>query len=147
VIDGEVLRGDGFMAGHLGHLLVRRGGRRCACGARGCLEAYASNWALRRALGMDARDAVRAARAGDGRAKRALDEAADALGTAFADIAHTVNPSVIAVGGGIGRGFRHFAPRALARFEDRALPGAVRSTRIVPAALGNDAGLVGATLL
>ncbi len=63
VIDGRVLHGAGFMAGKLGHLKVKPGGRLCPCGARGCLEAYASASACRRAFpGKDERTVFSLAR-------------------------------------------------------------------------------------
>jgi glucokinase len=148
VLDGAVVRGGGEMAATFGHLKVRRGGRRCACGARGCLEAYASAWAFRNsALRMDGKELFGAARRGEDRAGRLLDEAADALGTAFAEIAHALNPDVIVVGGGIARGWPRLRPRAIARFREDALPRAFASTRVVRAALGTDAGIVGAACL
>jgi glucokinase len=127
---------------------VRRGGRRCPCGARGCLEAYASAWAFRRsALRRDARDVFRAARRGDARAGRLVDEAADALGTAFAEIAHALNPELIVVGGGIARAWSRLRPRAIARFRDDAIARAFESTRVVRGLLGAEAGVIGAACL
>jgi glucokinase len=147
VIDGELLRGAGGMAANLGHLGVRPNGRRCACGARGCLEAYASAWALRRRLGLDAREVFRRARRGDGRCRRALDDAADALGRAFADVANAINPEVIVVGGGLSRGLSRLRPGMLRAYEARALPVAGATTRIVRARYPLDAGVLGAAAL
>ena len=45
-VDGDLLDGDSGNAGHVGHLIVEPGGRRCGCGARGCLEAEASGLAI-----------------------------------------------------------------------------------------------------
>ncbi len=150
-IDGRVLHGAGFVAGTFGHLKVSVPGARpraCACGARGCLEAYASAWAMRRAPGGgEPREVFRRAREGDEGAQRIVDRAADALGAAFADIAHALNPDVIAIGGGIARGWRQLERRALARYIAVALPVASMSTRVVRSPLGTDAGILGAALL
>ena len=63
VIDGRLLEGASGNAGHLGHLNVVPEGRRCSCGARGCLEAEASGWAIQQMTGQPpsaADDALRA---------------------------------------------------------------------------------------
>ena len=156
VIDGQVLHGAGSMAGTFGHLCVRPGGRQCACGARGCLEAYASAWAMRRYAGSDADEVFRRARETPGSehdrdpvrsAKQHIDEAADALGHALAHIAHVLNPAVIAIGGGIARSWPQLEDRTRARFARNTLRSAQATTRIVPAQLGPDAGLIGAAAL
>jgi glucokinase len=62
VLDGRLLDGDSGNAGHVGHLNVVPGGRRCSCGASGCLEAEASGWAIAEMTGRSARfadDSVR----------------------------------------------------------------------------------------
>lgn len=147
LLHGELLRGAGFMAGKLGHIKVRAGGRRCACGAQGCVEAYASAYGLRRAYGADADTVFKDARAKNPRAERLVKEAAEALGTAFADVANVINPDRIAVGGGIAKAWKQLAPVALATFEKKALPAAARSTEVVLAELGDDAGILGASVL
>jgi len=147
VIDGRVFHGAGSMAATFGHLKVRSGGRRCACGARGCLEAYASAWAFRRAVGLEGREVFARAKTGDAKCQALVDEAADAIGAAAAQIAHAVNPDVIVVGGAIGRSFARMAPRAVARFGELALSRAFATTRITRAKLGADAGIVGAAML
>lgn len=153
VVDGRPLRGDGGMAGKLGHLLVRSGGRKCACEARGCLEAYASAWAMRRAAarrgrrGWDARDVFRAARAGDAVARALVDEAADAIGVAIGDIANAINPGVVAITGGIARGLPMMRARIDRAYRARALDAAYRTTRVVRSGLGGDAGMLGAAVV
>jgi len=146
VIGGRIHHGAGFMAGHLGHIKVATPGERCACGAHGCLEAYASAFALRRASGADAVDVFRQARRGDAAAVELVRRAAEALGTACADIAHVLNPDVIAVGGGIAASWDLLEPGALARYRQLALPSAFRSTRLVRAELAHP-GIVGAAML
>ena len=147
VLDGEILRGAGDMAGKLGHIKVRHGGRRCACGARGCLEAYLSAWAFARIDGREPREVFRAARTGEARAARIVRDAADALGTALADIANVINPDVIVIGGGMAPAMKLLGPHALARFAALALPRAHATTRVVRARLGAWSGAVGAAAL
>lgn len=147
IVGGELVHGAGFMAGKLGHLKVRSGGRRCACGARGCLEAYLSAWALRRMDDREPPQLVRDARAGEPRALELLHAGADALGTALSDIANTFNPEVIAVGGGLAAAWPVIGPRALDRYRALALPRAHETTRVRRAKAGAWAGVVGAALL
>ncbi|MCG8420431.1 MAG: ROK family protein [Proteobacteria bacterium] len=147
VIDGRIFHGAGSMAGTFGHLCVKPGGRTCACGARGCLEAYASAWAMRRYAGRDAHEVFAQVQTGDSAFAEHIAEAADALGLALASIAHALNPAMIVIGGGVARGWSLLAGAALARFADSTLPCARSSTRIVPASLGSDAGIIGAAML
>lgn len=154
VIDGQVLHGAGSMAGTFGHLCVVPGGRRCACGAHGCLEAYASAWAMRRYAGADAEALFRRAEGADDADRQEvrsaiehIDQAADALGRALGHIAHVLNPDIIAIGGGIARSWPRLRHRALTRFTDCTLQSARKTTRIAPARLGPDAGLIGAAAL
>jgi glucokinase len=147
VVDGRIFHGAGSMAATFGHLKVRAGGRRCACGAKGCLEAYASAWAFRRAARLEGREVFARARRGDPICQRIVDDAADALGAAGAQIAHAINPDVIVIGGAIGTSFRRMEARALTRFRDLALSRAFATTRLARAQLGADAGIVGAALL
>jgi glucokinase len=148
VIGGRIFHGAGGMTATFGHLPVRPDGRRCACGARGCLEAYASAWAMRRARGGGEPDEVfRRARGGDPRARALVEAAADALGVALAQIAHAINPDVIVLGGGIARGFGALRGRAFRRYGELALARARETTAIRRARLGTAAGIVGAGLL
>jgi glucokinase len=147
VLDGEILHGAGSMAGSFGHTKVTRGGARCACGARGCLEAYASAWAFRQALDMDAAEVFAMATDGDRRAQRLVDQAAWALGTALANIANGLNPDVIAIGGGLAKAWEQLVAPALSTYEASALRTAFHSTKVVPAQLGEDAGILGAAIL
>lgn len=154
MVQGALLRGAGFMAGNLGHIKVRRQGRKCACGALGCLEAYASAWAWRRAVsryaplrGADAKRVFEAARAQDPFAQKLVSGAAEALGSAMSSLAVTTNPEVIAVGGGLSRGWAQLRAGVQRGFIAGSLDPAVRSTRIIKAKLGPRAGVLGAALL
>ena len=146
VVDGQLLQGASDTAGHLGHLKVRAGGRRCPCGARGCLEAYASAWAFRRAMHAEPPEVFRLARAGDEQAESVVRKAAWALGRAFADIACTINPEMIVIGGGMARSWAMLKKEAMIAFAQNALRGATQATTVQRTKLGNDAGVIGAAL-
>jgi glucokinase len=168
VLDGVVQRGEWGMAGEFGHMVVVPDGRRCECGNRGCLEQYASG----NVLGREAREMAasgspvtmslvervggdqsalvgplitQAAREGDAAAVELFEDVGRWLGIGLANLAAALDPGLFVIGGGVsdagelllapardsfrktltGRGFRPVAP-------------------IVRAALGPEAGLVGA---
>ena len=146
VVNREVVRGAAYLAGHLGHIKVRAGGRMCACGARGCLEAYASAYAIRRTMHQEPVEVFAAAERGDVVAKKAVSEMADALGRAFGSLSCILNPECIVICGGISKGWHLLEAEALASFAKYALPGAA-STPVVVSALGENTGVVGAAML
>ncbi|WP_018653063.1 ROK family protein [Actinomadura flavalba] len=156
ILDDRLIDGGTGNAGHIGHVVVDPDGPPCVCGGRGCLEAVARGpglvaWAQDQGwrtgesvTGVDlAADAV----ADDPVARAAMDRAGRALGVAIASAAHLCDLDVVTIGGGLAQtGALLFDPleqalRAHARmaFADRV--------RVVPAALGQQAGLVGAAAL
>ncbi len=147
VWDGRVWLGAGSMASHLGHIKVRRGGRRCACGARGCVEAYAAAYAIEHAPGAGAKAVFAAARAGDATAERSVADAADAIGAACANLTNVLNPDVLAIGGGLTRGWKQLRGGIEAAYARDALAAARASSPIRRARLGADAGVIGAAML
>lgn len=156
VVDGRVLRGRKGMAAHVGHMTVVRDGERCACGNRGCFEAYASGTALvararrlaaaRRGsvLGEDAtgEEIFRAAAEGDGLARELVDEEAALLGMGFATLLHLYSPELIVVGGGMSNQFAVLRAGIVAAMERGAMTP-FRDVPVVAAKLGDNAGLVG----
>ena len=150
ILDGRPHLGGGS-AGEIGHSPVAEGPR-CACGARGCLEAVASagaiarRYAERAGVEVDgARDVLARAEAGDADARAVWESAVDALGFAVAQLAATVAPEAIVIGGGLSRaGDALFAPLA-SRVNERL--SFHRRPALVPAQLGGDAGLLGAALI
>ncbi|MDR6906804.1 glucokinase [Agromyces sp. 3263] len=150
ILDGRPHLGGGF-AGEIGHSPVADGPR-CACGARGCLEVVASAGAIVRRYaertGVDvdgAREVLARAEAGDADAREIWDSALDALAFGLAQLAATIAPEAIVIGGGLSRaGDALFAPLA-SRMNERL--SFHRRPRLVPAQLGGNAGLLGAALI
>lgn len=155
VIDGEPMLGPTGNAGHIGHVVVDPDGPECVCGGRGCLEAIARGpavvaWAQAQGWTADAPDGralVASARVGDPIALAALTRAGRALGIACASTAALLDLDAIAVGGGFAAAGDLLLAPATAAFDRHAGMEFVRRCRIVPAALGSDAGLVGAGVL
>ena len=142
VVDGRLLHGRRGMAGHVGHMRVAEEGPVCSCGRVGCFEALASGTAFgRRADG--GAEAVARARQGDPAALALLAEEARLLGRGFASLAHLYAPERIIMGGGVAQAFDLLAPGIRAEFDAEAMPP-FRTVEIVPAALGDNAGLIGA---
>jgi glucokinase len=158
ILGGRVVDGVGGNAGHVGHVVVDPNGPLCGCGARGCLEAVARGpavvaWALERGwtaepgTAADGRSLASSARAGNEIARAAFARAGTALGIGLASAVALLELQVVVVGGGLaGAGELLLAPTRLS-YRRHAGLDFVRRARIVPAAAGGDAGLVGAAAL
>jgi glucokinase len=150
VLQGRLITGGGY-AGEIGHLDVGHG-EPCACGGRGCVEALASAAAIARRYAAVSGRPVAGARevaermvGGDPAARRVWDDATDALALALAWTSVVLAPQAIILGGGLARsGSLLLEP--LAQALGRHL-GVVRRPRLLPAALADDAGFLGAALL
>ena len=165
VVGGRLLTGANGFGGELGHLLVDDGGRPCPCGNHGCIEAYASGTAigrrarqrladepvdslLRDVQDVTGRDVTLAARDGDELAREVLLEAGEWLGVALAGMVNALDPEVVLLGGGAAaQTATWMLPAARDAMAARIIGHAWRSPPPVElAALGDDAGMVGAGL-
>jgi glucokinase len=157
VLDGKLINGATGNAGHIGHVVVDPEGPACVCGGRGCLEAIARGPALAAwAQGegwrpgqatVTARELADDAAQGHPLARAAMRRAGRALGIAVASATHLCDLEVVAVGGGLAQaGSLLFDPLEEALRMHLGLDYA-RGVRVVPAALGQSAGLVGAAAL
>ncbi len=168
IVDGRLLSGCNGAAGELGHMVIRAGGKPCACGRRGCYERYASATALiertREAMesapgsalwplsggpdGVTGRTAFDAAQGGDAAAQAVVDEYLADVACGLVNLVQIFQPERIVLGGGIsGQGDALLGPiRAVLDREDYARHHKKR-TELSIAALGNDAGLIGAALI
>lgn len=161
ILEGRLYRGSSFTAGEIGHVVIRDDGPPCNCGNRGCLERYIGNRYLveraallyRRHAGMHIPEDLtpetlaEAARHGDDIAGAVWKEAAGRLGLVLAGLVTVINPDRVIVGGGIANaGILLFEPLEKVVVErSMKIPG--RHVKIVPAKLGEDAGLIGAAAL
>lgn len=158
VLDGKLIDGETGNAGHIGHAVVDPdNGPECHCGGKGCLEAIAgapglTAWAQGNgwrpgSRGVTARELCDDAARGHRTALEALHRAGRALGLAISSATALCDLDVVALGGGLSQaGSLLLRPleetlRRYARLEF------TRDVRVVPAALGQDAGLIGAAAL
>ena len=156
VLDGLPYHGRTGNAGHVGHVVVELDGEPCPCGGRGCVETVASGpWMTRWALangwdgpaGADAVALGEAAQAGDPVAVQAFHRGATAVAAMIASVGAVCDLDLVVIGGGVAKsGALLFDPLrgALAGYAGLSF---IRGLRVVPAALGGDAGLIGAAAL
>lgn len=156
VLDGRLVDGQSGNAGHIGHVVVEPDGPACSCGGRGCLEAVARGPAVLRwardqgwngTPDAGGPELVTDARAGDPVATMALERAGRAAGIAIASAAALCDLEVVSIGGGLSAA----GPLLMAPLEQAVRRHArldfARGVRVVPAELGQAAGLVGAAAL
>jgi glucokinase len=138
VLNGRLLDGDSRNAGHVGHLQVVDGGRSCACGSSGCLEAEASGSAIEARTGRPAREADEPTRR---RTAHLVGRAVGSLG-AVLDFTHCF------IAGSVARGFgEEFFRTATASARGVARLTYCANIEVRPSALGDDGPLLGAALV
>ena len=168
IADGRLLLGARGLAGELGHITIKSNGPTCGCGIKGHIEAVAAGPAIARnaTVQLDAgrlsilkealsaqgkitsADVGKAAQAGDELAMAVIEEAGFRIGHHLADLAHAFNPEVFILGGGVSLlGDLLFEPIRHSLREHIMDPAYLDGVGVLPAALGDDAGLVGAMVL
>jgi N-acetylglucosamine repressor len=160
-IDGQLLRGAHNNAGEFGHVALTMDGPRCACGLRGCWEAYVSVRAtVARYLGRDASwpasakasattvaTIVERARQGEVRAIETLSETGYYLGRGLATIVKAIEPQRIFMSGEITEAWDLVLPAVKRAMEEQALTGEAADTEILIVSLGEHPRLRGAAAL
>jgi glucokinase len=164
ILGGRLLRGAHGSAGEIGHTVVEKDGPECRCGNRGCLELFASGGVLAARAGEVARrhpdsllaamshggrslnggDLFVAADRGDEISREIVDEAVHYLAVGMNNLIELFDPAIVAIGGGmvqVGESLFERLRRAIRAQRPRSPDVA---TRIVPATLGDDAGIIGA---
>lgn len=164
VIGGKVLHGGNNLGAEAGHMIVVPNGRPCGCGQRGCIEAYASAAStarraveavkagqassLKRLLEergtIECEQVFEAAKAGDPLALRIVDQTAELLGITCLTLSRLLDPQMIVFAGGMSLAGDFLFDRIRAAYTKHNWRIAGVNVRIVPAVLGNDAGIIGA---
>lgn len=143
VADGECLAGEEGAAGDIGHIKVSSGNRRCRCGRRGCLAAYASGYALTHTLRLPSvEDLIVRALMAEDRVLRALTDAADAVSTVLASLIAMLNPGALILSGPIGR-IPHVVAEVGQTLRAIALSRSTANLRVLSGRLGDHAACVG----
>lgn len=167
IVNGKIVRGADNSAGEIGHIKLSMDDTSpiCGCGDTGCLEAYASGPAIvamaeeyikggkstkyRELANPDITPYVvaEAAKQGDAIAKRIFATMGKYIGIGLASVVNLLNPEKIIIGGGVADAGDILLKPIEKSLKERAMPIAGSSVEIVPAQLGNTAGVIGASLL
>ena len=167
VKDGKLIRGATGTAGELGHIIVDLNGRPCACGAHGCLEAYASRTAIETRI----EGALKKGRKSciteylkDGKAitssmiRKAIEredelvlqcvtEASEYLSAGLASVINLINPERIILGGGLIEAVDYFYQSTIKKARAKCLPVPAEKIEFRKTELGDFSGVVGAAFL
>jgi glucokinase len=150
---GRMVLGNTGLAGEVGHLkIVFEGGRKCGCGELGCLEAYVGGvsmegWMKESGLKGGAMELEIAAHAGDPAAMKLWDFASASLALVVANQVTVLNPGCVVLGGGVLMRCPMMVQRIEKTVAARALASSRVGLKVGLAALGDDAGVVGAAML
>jgi glucokinase len=165
ILGGRVYHGAMGGAGEFGHMVIERNGPVCNCGRRGCIEAFIGTRGLLQAVkdrlekgrksplsaipeqSRTPKDISEAAESGDALAREVLREAGDALGVALGSVANLLNIERVVVGGGVAKAGDLILNPAREAMKRTALAVSRETVSLVPALLGNRAGLTGASRL
>jgi glucokinase len=160
IVSSDVLqRGAEGIAGDIGHVQIARGHDvPCRCGNHGCLEALAAGPALAQQLAAAGSmfngklidslgDVVAATRAGDLAAIQAVRQAGRDIGEVLTTCVSVLNPSVIAIGGSLALAGEHLLAGVREVVYSRSMPLATENLTIAQSRAGNDAGIIGASVM
>ncbi|MDO5378081.1 MAG: ROK family protein [Clostridia bacterium] len=151
VLGGRIFGGARGIAGELGHFTLYQDGAPCPCGKRGCFENYAATTALVRAAkaatgeeDIDGRVIFARAAAGDAQMLAVLDRWINDIAAGVTGLVHIFNPEVVLIGGGVSAQEELLMKPLRERVLKGVMPRFAEGLTIRRAALGNDAGLIGA---
>jgi len=168
LVDGKLIGGVRGAGGEIGHLIIEKDGKLCGCGHKGCLEAYCSATAVIRETTdrlivnknnkiweliegdfskLEAKHVFDAAKLGDAFAKDIVDYIVKHLALGIGNLLNIINPDIVVIGGGLSLAGDILFEPLMKEIEKTALGICMQDLEIVPAKLGNDAGIVGAAAL
>ncbi len=168
ILNGKLYTGFNGIAGEVGHIMLRHGGEKCGCGRAGCWEAYASVTALIRQTrafaeanpdsavakscgadfaGLSGKTAFALAREGDAGGQQIVDTWIRYVADGITDMINIFQPRLLLIGGAISREGDALLVPLRRMVEAEMYKSRVPQTEIRAAALGNDAGLIGAAFL
>jgi glucokinase len=156
ILNGKIWRGAHGMAGEFGHIMVDPDGPQCGCGARGCLEMYASLVGFRHlcraqnvpGIDTEATDLpeqlARAAKAGSPMAIQHFNTSGTMLGRALGGLLNALNVEMVILAGGVSRTFEWMEDALWAELRQRCYAPVTESIAIKVGSLGDRAGIIGA---
>ncbi len=166
VVNGKLVSGKNGAGGEVGHIKVERDGKLCGCGQEGCWEAYASATGLVREAKsrltvnknnllyertkdreVEAKDIFDAARDGDEFSLNLVDYEAEFIALGIGNLLNVLDTDVVVVGGGIALAGDILFDKINEKLRKYAMLSTLEGLKIVPAELGNDAGIYGAAYL
>jgi glucokinase len=168
ILNGELFGGVGHTAGEIGHMVLEMDGPKCGCGNKGCFEALASRTAMFRRIKtaikegqktlltemledvdkLRSGDLRKAVRRGDKLAERVVEEAAQYIGVAVANLVNVLNPEVVVLGGGVMEALAdEMLSLIVETAHDYAMSGAMNGVEIMASSLGDYAGITGGAVL
>lgn len=147
ILNGELFTGRIGSAGELGLITLRPDGPPCNSGNQGSLEQFASVQAIRRDWHCEPHELAERACVGDEAAIAFWQDYGRNLGAGLASLIYVLTPEAVILGGGIAASADLFLPWVEAEIERRVMPTSREGLVILPAALGNQAGMIGAAQL
>ncbi|MDQ2178144.1 ROK family protein [Marinifilum sp. D714] len=166
VVNGDLLYGYEGFAGEVGHIIVRPGGRDCACGRKGCLETYVSATGVKRSVykllakhlgesslrdvpfnNLNAKMVAEAANEGDSVALETFKYTGKMLGEALANVASVTAPEAIFLFGGLAKAGDLLFDPVKEAMDENMLFLYKDKVKLLPSQLGDDAAILGAAAL
>ena len=159
ILDGSLWSGEDGFAGEVGHMTIHPSGPLCSCGARGCVESYVSQVAIKRIVSEHAELSEKLAGTEESAVPERLaelarekDQAAISvwndfganLGVGISILVNALDVKTVVVGGGLSGAWELFIEKTLEETETRCLGGENRGVRIKRAMLGDGSGVIGA---
>ena len=147
ILNGKLFVGRDGSAGELGLITLNPDGPDCNSGNAGSLEQYTSVRAIRRRTGLEPHELGDRAEAGDAEAIAFWQAYGRDLGAGLASLIYVLTPEAVIIGGGISASAKLFFPAVQAEIDRRVLASSRAGLQLLPAELGNQAGIVGAAKL
>lgn len=153
ILNREIYRSPYFLGGEVGHVPIALDGPRCECGGFACLERYVGNQAIKRRVRKEFKKDIpleevsRLARKGDFKAKKIWEDVGQYVGLVISGVVNIFNPEVVVVGGGVSLAGEVLLDSIRRSVKKHAMMLLKKHIKVKKAALGNDAGVLGAALL
>jgi glucokinase len=147
ILDNQLFVGHNGAAGELGLITLYPDGYPCNSGNNGSMEQYLSINGIKRQTGKDPAELSALAQGGDSEALQFWQGYGRMLGAGLASLIYVLTPEAIILGGGVSASYEFFLPAAEAEIQRRVLASSRINLQLLPAQLGNRAGMVGAAKL